>query len=139
MCRLDQSSLLSSSKTMARRRWRTRRTARRAAADGRDEGEGANRGEGQSAVGSGSTSLEPDTATDPGAGGYATVAPDKWARSVRYVVNTSLYGCQTVLQHLGLELALHGKKKTSGTDSSQRAEVWFLAINSFSCNNARLT
>ena len=45
-----------------------------------------------------------------GARGYATVAPDKWAGSVRYVVNTSLYGYQTVLQHLGLELALHGKK-----------------------------
>ena len=40
----------------------------------------------------------------------ATSAPDTRVPAVRYVVNTSLYGCQTVLQHLGLELALHGKK-----------------------------
>ena len=69
-------------------------------------GRGANRGEGQSAAAaSGLTSLEPDTSTESGGCGYATVAPDTWARSVRYMANMCLYGC-----HLGFKLVVNCKK-----------------------------
>ena len=55
-------------------------------------GRGANRGEGQSAAAaSGLTSLEPYTSIESGGCRYVTVAPDTWARSVRYMVNTCLY------------------------------------------------
>ena len=33
----------------------------------------------------------------PGTRRLATVSPDRWAWSVRYMVNTHLYGCQSIL------------------------------------------